>query len=93
MIGIKMVTVAATLFSKNFGQYREIVQRESIAVTSHDRVTGYFISAHEYEELNRIKSLMPKAFAIEEFSDEVLTALANSKMDTRHDHLNALLEN
>lgn len=87
-----MQTATASEFSKKFGQYREIVQREPIAVTSHDRVTGYFISVREYEELNRIKSLIPKAFAVEELSDELLFAIANSKMDKRHDHLNDLLE-
>lgn len=89
---IEMQTATASNFSKNFGQYREIVQREPIAVTSHDRVTGYFISAQEYEELNRIKSLMPKAYAVEELTDELLMALANSQMDEQHNHLNALLE-
>jgi len=87
-----MKTVPATEFSKNFGRYRELVQREPIAVTSHERVTGYFVSSTEYEEYLRLKSLMPKAYAVEELSEETIRAIAASKMDARHDHLNSLLD-
>lgn len=51
-----MITVSATEFSKNFGRYRDTVQREPIAVTSHGRVTGYFLSGVEYEALMREKA-------------------------------------
>lgn len=87
-----MLTVAATEFAKNFGQYREAVQREPVAVTSHDRVTGVFLSAREYAEYQRLKSLMGKAYAVEELSEETLQAIAASRMDARHDALNALLD-
>ena len=50
-----MREVSATEFARNFGQYREIVQREPVAVTSHGRTTGYFVSPVEYEELQRYK--------------------------------------
>ncbi len=87
-----MITVAATEFSKNFGRYRELVQREPVAVTSHERVTGYFVSNTEYEDYVRVKSLMPKAYAIEELSEETIQAIAASKMDAKHNHLNNLLD-
>ncbi len=87
-----MITVAATEFSKNFGRYREQVQREPIAVTSHDRVTGYFVSNAEYEDYVRVKSLMPKAYAVEELSEQTIQAIAASKMDAKHNHLNSLLD-
>lgn len=87
-----MVTVPATEFAKNFGRYRELVQREPIAVTSHARVTGYFVSCAEYEEYVRVKSMMPKAYAVEELFEETIQAIAASKMDTRHGHLNSLLD-
>ena len=87
-----MITVAATEFSKNFGRYREQVQREPIAVTSHDRVTGYFVSNAEYDEYVRVKSLMPKAYAVEELSEQTIQAIAASKMDAKHNHLNSLLD-
>lgn len=87
-----MITVPATEFSKNFGRYRELVQREPVAVTSHERVTGYFVSSSEYEEYVRVKSMMPKAYAVEELSQETIQAIAASKMDARHNHLNSLLD-
>lgn len=87
-----MITVPATEFSKNFGRYREIVQREAVAVTSYERVTGYFISRADYEELQRLRTLMPTAYAVEELSDATVQAIAASRMDARHGHLNALLD-
>ena len=87
-----MITVAATEFSKNFGRYRELAQREAVAVTSYERVTGYFVSRTEYEELQRLRSMMPKAYAVEELSEATVQAIATSRMDAIHNHLNALLD-
>ena len=49
------VMVTATEFAKNFGKYREIAQREPVAVSSHGRVSGYFISGVEFEEYLRVR--------------------------------------
>ncbi|MBL4854077.1 MAG: type II toxin-antitoxin system Phd/YefM family antitoxin [Robiginitomaculum sp.] len=87
-----MRTVPATEFSKNFGRYRDIVQREPVAVTNHDRISGYFISGVEYEAYLKLKPYLPKPYGVEELSDDTLQALADSKMDKRHAHLNHLLE-
>ncbi len=87
-----MITVPATEFSKNFGKYRETVQREPVAVTAHERVTGYFVSAREYEEYIEMKDKIPQAYAVEELSEETIQAIANTKMDSRHNHLNDLLD-
>lgn len=87
-----MVTVPSSEFSKNFGRYREVAQREAVAVTSHDRITGYFVSSTEYEEYLRMKARIPKAYAVEELSEETIQAIAASKMDAKHDHLNRLLD-
>lgn len=87
-----MATIPATEFAKNFGRYRELVQREPIAVTSHERVTGYFVSPAEYEEYLRLKAMASKATAVEELSEATIRAIAASKMDARHTHLNSLLD-
>lgn len=87
-----MLMIPSSEFSKNFGRYREIAQREPVAVTSHERITGYFVSRSEYEEYLRLKARMPKAYAVEELSEETIQAIAASKMDARHDHLNSLLD-
>ena len=87
-----MITVPASEFSKNFGRYREVAQREPVAVTSHNRVTGYFVSGADYEAYLRMKAHMPKAYAVEALSEETIQAIAMSKMDAKHDHLNSLLD-
>lgn len=87
-----MAEIAATEFARNFGLYREMVQRETIAVKVHDRITGYFLSAREYEEYQRLKGMMPVALAAEELDDATLHALAESKMDKRHVPLNDLMD-
>ncbi len=87
-----MAEVAATEFARNFGRYREIVQRESIAVKAHDRITGYFVSVPDYEEYQRLKAMMSVAVAAEELDDETLRALSEIKMDKRHAVLNTLMD-
>lgn len=48
-----MREVPASEFARNFGRYRELAQREPIAVTSHGRTTGYFVSAEQFERLQQ----------------------------------------
>lgn len=87
-----MREVPATEFTRNFGLYREIVQREPVAVTSHGRATGYFVSSVEYEELQRYKKLVQQSFATAELSADEVKAIASGRMSSRHDHLDALLD-
>ena len=87
-----MITVPSTEFSKNFGQYREIAQREPVAVTSHDRITGYFISGIALEIFKGIEKYLPKAYGVEELPEETVQAILNAQMDPKHNHLNALLD-
>lgn len=86
-----MTSVAATEFTRNFGRYLEEAQRGPVEITAHDRVAGYFVSAHEYDELQRIK-YRPTVRRVEDLDDETLEALRTVRMDPRHDHLNALLD-
>ena len=43
-------TVPASEFTRNFGRYRMLAQREAVAVSSHGSITGYFVAPDEYEE-------------------------------------------
>ena len=86
-----MTLVAATEFARNFGRYREEAQRAPVAVVAHNRVTGYFVSARDYDEYQRLKAMVPTALAIEELDTATLKALAASRMNSRHDHLDALM--
>jgi prevent-host-death family protein len=86
-----MREVTASEFARNFGLYREIAQREPVAVTSHGRTTGYFVSVVEYDDLQRIKALMPRSRAVEELAETEIQEIAKTRMSKRHDDLDALL--
>jgi PHD/YefM family antitoxin component YafN of YafNO toxin-antitoxin module len=87
-----MTEVAATEFARNFGKYREAAQHEAVAVVTHNRITGYFVSARDYDEYQRLKATAPTALAVEELDAATLKALAASRMDQRHDQLNLLMD-
>ncbi|MDP3377615.1 MAG: type II toxin-antitoxin system Phd/YefM family antitoxin [Brevundimonas sp.] len=87
-----MTEVAATEFARNFGRYREEVQREPIAVKVHDRVTGYFVSARDYDEYQRLKGMMATALASEQLDADTVRALSEARMDPRHADLDALMD-
>lgn len=84
-------TVPASEFTRNFGRYRMQAQREPVAVSSHGQVTGYFVGPDDYEEFRRFRE-QRHAFATENLSDDKIKAIAASRMDPRHPHLDALLD-
>jgi PHD/YefM family antitoxin component YafN of YafNO toxin-antitoxin module len=84
--------VAATEFTRNFSRYREEVQHEPVAIKSHDRITGYFVSTREFQNYQRLKARDGSALAVEELDAATVASLANAKMDKRHDKLNDLLD-
>lgn len=87
-----MTKVAATEFARNFGRYREAAQHEAVAVVAHNRITGYFVSARDFDEYQRLKATAATVLAVEELDTATLKALAASRMDQRHDHLNDLMD-
>ncbi len=87
-----MREVSATEFIRNFGPYREMAQREPVAVTSHGRVTGYFVSAVEFEEMQRIKATARRSRAVVDMTAEEVALMTAGRMSVEHDHLNALLD-
>jgi hypothetical protein len=87
-----MTEVAATDFARNFGRYREEAQREPVAVRAHDRITGYFVSARDFEEFQKFKAMMPVALAAGEIDDDTVKALSRAKMDKRHAALDLLMD-
>ena len=87
-----MTEVAATDFARHFGRYREAAQREPVAVRAHDRITGYFLSARDFEEYLKFKAMMPVALAVGELDGDTVDALNKSKMDQRHASLDHLMD-
>jgi PHD/YefM family antitoxin component YafN of YafNO toxin-antitoxin module len=86
-----MTAVTATDFAKSFGRYKEEAQREPVAITSHGRVSGYFVSEQEYKELQRLRAFERRVFRIKDLPPEISKAIKASKMDPIHNHLNDLL--
>jgi hypothetical protein len=66
-------------------------QREVVAVSSHGQITGYFVGPDDYEAFKRFRE-QRHSFATEELSDDKVGAIAGSRMDPRHAHLDALLD-
>ncbi len=52
---------------------------------------GYFVAPQEYEALRKHKSLR-RRFLTAELSDEEAERIESSRMDSRHDHLDKLLD-
>ena len=84
-------TVPAAEFARNFGRYKLQAQREAVPVSSNGTLAGYFVAPHEYEELQKLRS-MRRRFRTAELSDEEVEQIASARMDPRHDHLNKLLD-
>ena len=87
-----MSTVTATEFAKNFGRYRDEAQREPVAITSHGRTTGYFVSAQEFGELQRLRAFERRVYGIADLPPPLADAIAEAKMAPGNEHLNRLLE-
>jgi PHD/YefM family antitoxin component YafN of YafNO toxin-antitoxin module len=87
-----MIEVPATEFAKNFGRYKELAQRESVAITSHGRTSGYFVSEQEYAEYQRLRAHARRAYHISELPETAVAALTEARMNPKHDHLNTLLD-
>ncbi len=84
-------TVPASEFTRNFGHYRMRAQREAVAVSSHGRITGYFVGPDEYEAFRRFLESR-QSFATADLPEEKVHAIAAARMDARHAHLDALLD-
>ncbi len=83
--------VPAAEFARNFGHYRVQAHRAPVAVSSHGRIAGYFIAPEDFEDYARMKA-QRQSFATEDLDDATIDAIARTRMDPRHDHLNALLD-
>jgi hypothetical protein len=87
-----MLKVPSTEVAKRFSQYRQAAQREPVGVTHYGRVTEVLISKHDHDEYVRLKGLATRALRVEDLSDEAIAALEQAKMDPRHSHLDALMD-
>jgi PHD/YefM family antitoxin component YafN of YafNO toxin-antitoxin module len=86
-----MTAVTATEFAREFGRYKEEAQREPVAITTYGRVSGYFVSTHEYAELQRLRAMERRAYRLGELPRDLIEAIVTAKMNPKHDDLNRLL--
>jgi len=87
-----MAAITATEFARNFGRYKEEAQRAPVAITSYGRISGYFLSASEYAELQRLRAFERKVYRIKNLPPDLAKAIKASRMDSRHQHLDSLLD-
>ena len=87
-----MIEVASAEFGKNFGRYKEIAQREPVAITSDGHTSGYFVSEHEFSEYIRLKAQARKAYHVSELPEATVQALRVARMKPEHDALNVLMD-
>jgi hypothetical protein len=66
LFGGIMLEVTASQFVKHVGEYKEKVQRQPIAITSHGRTSGYFISQHEYHEYVKLKTQSRQVYGLDD---------------------------
>lgn len=83
--------VPASEFTRHFGRYRTRAQSEAVPVSANGQITGYFISPAEYEAFQRYRDSR-RSFATAELPPEKVAAIAASRMDPRHNHLDAMLD-
>lgn len=84
--------VAATEFCRNFATYQRRVQREPIQVRSHEKVTGYYISAEDYGRIERILAASRRAYHPTELPPDLMAAVRAARMGPEHEYLNELMD-
>ena len=84
--------VTATDFCRNFATYQRQVQRETIEVRSHEKVTGYYISPETFHRLEELLAASRRPYHPSELPEHLKDAVRDAHMAPEHDHLNALLD-
>ena len=78
--------------TENFGQYKEQVQREATAITSHGRTSGYFVTEHDFQEYLLLKAHSRLSYHISKLPETIVSAISTAMMHPAHDALNALMD-
>ncbi len=80
--------ITASEFQKSFGAVSDAALRKPIIITKQGRDHLVVLAADEYKRLKRRDRIV---HATGELPDEWLEAIRTSEMDSRHEHLNSLL--
>jgi PHD/YefM family antitoxin component YafN of YafNO toxin-antitoxin module len=85
----EMIRVSSAEFQRAFGLLADKALTAPIAITKHGRDHLIVLSAEEY---GRMKRGYRRVHLTTELPDDLLAVVERSHMDSRHDHLNALLD-
>lgn len=86
---LETIRITASEFQKAFGAMSDAALRRPVTITKQGRDHLVVLAAEEYERLKRRDRTV---YTAGDLPDEWLEAIKNSEMDSRHEHLNALLE-
>jgi prevent-host-death family protein len=84
-----MDSVSGEQLQKNTGLVRAEARRHPVQVTYHGRPELVVMSVEDYELLRQNRKL---AYRMEQMPIETIERIAANKMDARHAHLNALMD-
>jgi prevent-host-death family protein len=85
----KITKVSAAEFQRAFGALSDKAAKQPVAITKHGRDHLVLLSADEYARLKRRDR---RVFLTSELTEEQIAAIEQSRMDPRHDHLDAELD-
>jgi prevent-host-death family protein len=77
-----MPTVDATTFRRDFGRYQDEAHREPVTVTSHGRVIGAFLSAHDLAQFETLKRRARAVYVAGEIPEDIIEAIEKAEYMT-----------
>ncbi len=84
-----MIRVSSTEFGKEVGRYQDAALSQPVVVTRNGRDRTVMISVEEYQRLKRRDR---QVFAAGEAPEDIVEAVANSEIDSRHRDLDDLIK-
>ena len=84
-----MIRVSSAEFGREVGRYEDVALSQPVMVTRDGHDSTVMISAEEY---HRLKRGARQVFASGEVPDDLIEAIRDTRMDPRHDALNALVD-
>jgi PHD/YefM family antitoxin component YafN of YafNO toxin-antitoxin module len=90
--GLGYVEVSATQFAKSFGKFEVMAARQPVAVTSHKRITGYYISTEDFAHYQRLREHERKVYRTEELPESTWKAIKEAQYPSGFEDLDDLME-
>jgi len=84
-----MIRVSSAEFQRAFGPLADKALTAPIAITKHGRDHLIVLSAEEYA---RMKQSYRRVYLTAELPDDIVKVIEQARMDSKYDHLNALMD-